>query len=360
MEVSLQLPLNNLSFGQVSICLLQEFHKRGLEPCLFPVNEDISSYSLSKDFIEWIKSCIKKGPRFHNKSIPVFRLWHLNTHAQSSVSDKQTLFSFYELDSPTPTEVNIAKNQHKLIFSSKHSVEAFSGHGVVSHHIPLGFDKNHFKRLDKKYYDDDRIVFNICGKLEKRKRHKKMIRAWAKRFGNDKKYHLQCAIHNPFLKKEMPALLSRVLDGQHYFNIQFLDFMDKNLTYNDFLNSGDIILGMSGAEGWGLPEFHSTAIGKHSVILNASGYKEWASEENSVLVEPSGKIKAADGMFFHEKGEYNQGRIFDFNEDDFINGCEQAIKRLESNKTNEKGLELQKNFTYAKTAEAILNLMKNA
>ena len=64
--------------------------------------------------------------------------------------------------------------------------------------------------------------------------------------------------------------------------------MDKNIVYNDFLNSGDIILGMSGGEGWGLPEFHSVGMGKHAVVLNAHSYKDWADEINSVLIKESG------------------------------------------------------------------------
>ena len=125
--------------------------------------------------------------------------------------------------------------------------------------------------------------------------------------------------------------------------------MQDNELYNDFLNSADIILGMSGGEGWGLPEFQSVALGKHAVILNASGYTSWANEDNSVLVEPSGKIEAYDNMFFNKGQPWNQGNIHDFNEDVFLDACEKAIERFRDNKENEKGLELQKEFTYEKT-----------
>ena len=360
MDFALHLPVNNLSFGQVSHCILREIYKRGLEPSLFPINEDISSFSVDQDFLKWIKSCIAKGPRFHKREHPVFMLWHLNATGMATVSIKQVLLSFYELDAPTPAEVNIASNANKLLFTSQHSIDTFSNFGVKSSLVPLGFDSHHFKKLDKPYYDDGRIVFNLCGKLEKRKRHNKVIQSWAKRFGDDKRYHLQCAIDNPFLKKEMPALINRILNGKNYFNIQFLSFMEKNIVYNDFLNSGDIVIGMSGGEGWGLPEFHSVAIGKHSVILNSTGYKEWADSDNSVLVNPSAKISSVDGIFFKEGAEYNQGRIYDFEEDAFIHACETAIKRLEENRINEKGLELKNKFTYSNTTDKILEHLKNA
>jgi len=354
MDFALQLPVNKLSFGQVSICILQEIHKRGLEPSLFPINHDIEAYSLDPDFIKWLESSIRKGPRFHKREDPVFMLWHLNASTLNSVSNNRHLLSFYELDAPTKAEVNIASNVDNLYFSSKHSINTFSNYGVNSSFMPLGFDHTHFKKLNKKYFDDGRIVFNLCGKLEKRKRHSKVIKSWAKRFGNNKKYELQCAIHNTFISKEMPALIGRILDGKRYFNIQFLNYMDKNIQYNDFLNSANIIIGMSGGEGWGLPEFHSVAIGKHAVIMEETGYKEWANRDNSVMVSSNGKIPSADGVFFNEGADFNQGRIYDFNEDEFIAACEKAIERVESSEENLNGLKLQKEFTYEKMVDQIL------
>jgi len=114
---------------------------------------------------------------------------------------------------------------------------------------------------------------------------------------------------------------------------------------------------MSGGEGWGLPEFHSVAMGNHGVIMNAHGYKGWANKENSVLIDPSGKIDSSDGIFFNKGNNHNQGQIFDFNEDDFLSGCEEAIKRYEKSPTNEEGLKLQKEFTKEKLLENILSTL---
>ena len=134
--------------------------------------------------------------------------------------------------------------------------------------------------------------------------------------------------------------------------------MAKNTLYNDFLNSADVILGMSGGEGWALPEFQSVAMGKHAVILNVSAYKEWANESNSVLVNPSGKIPVYDGMFFQEGTPYNQGNIYDFDEDEFIEACEKVIERVKASRVNKEGLSLQEEFTYEKTTDSILEKIK--
>ena len=95
----------------------------------------------------------------------------------------------------------------------------------------------------------------------------------------------------------------------------------------------------------------------HAIILNAHSYKDWANEDNACLVNPSGKIEAYDGMFFRQGMNVNQGNIYTFKEDDFIDGCEKAIKRFESNKINTNGLKLQDEYTIENTVSKILKLM---
>ena len=187
---------------------------------------------------------------------------------------------------------------------------------------------------------------------------KKIIQSWVKRFGNDKKYQLQCAVFNPFLSEDQnKQLFADSLCNKDYFNVQFLPFMEKNKSYNDFLNSGDVIIGMSGGEGWGLPEFQSVGIGKHSVILNAHSYKEWATEENSCLVEPSGKLDVYDDMFFKKGTTYNQGQIFNWTEESFIDGCERAIEKTKNSRTNKAGKDIKETFTISNTVDLILKEM---
>jgi hypothetical protein len=352
-------PFNSVSFGQVSTALAREFHRRGTECLLSPIggSADLNSQALSQDFVDWFSESSKNFSLSHSRDNPTLKLWHLNDGLLSP-SKELSLFTFYELDSPTESEINIGKNCTNLIFSSKYSAEVFSSVGVESVYVPLAFDKDNFSETDKKYFSDGRIVFNLTGKFEKRKHHAKILKAWAKKFGSNKKYYLQCAVFNPFFSPEdNNALVYNSLGGEKHFNISFLGPMQKNSEYNDYLNSSDIIIGMSGGEGWGLPEFQSVALGKHSVILNAHGYKEWANEDNSILIDPQGKTEAYDGVFFKENNLFNQGSIFDFNEDDFISGCEEAIKRVEESKHNKKGVELQKNFSIEKTADALLELV---
>jgi len=360
MQFAVDFPLNSLSFGQVSFNLLYEFFKMGLNPSIFTASDlkiDFSAYDFEQDFIDWIIKNHNDGLLKHNKNNPVIRVWHINGSLKS-YSSKQILLTFHETDQLTPIESNILKNSTVCV-TSKYTKDVFAESGVESTVVPLGFDSKHFKSTNKNYFNDGRITFNLCGKFEKRKHHSKIIKTWIKKFGKDKRYSLQCAIHNQFYQDpaELKTIYSNILDGKPIFNVTFLSNMPKNATYNDFLNSGDIVLSMSGAEGWGLPEFQSVGLGKHAVVLNATSYKEWANKENAVLVEPTGKLEVYDNAFFHKGAPFNQGSIFDFSEDEFIAGCEEAIKRVENDRVNHQGLKIQDQFKYSSTANKLLSFI---
>ncbi len=361
-SLAFNVPINSGSFGQVSLSILRELYYKSVEPVIFPISgpidpSDSSLVEEPADFIDWIKKCERKS-LFHERESPCFKLWHLNG-ALESFSKEQALMTFYECDSPTPAELNAAKN-NKLLVTNNYTHEIFKKNGINSTVIPLGFDEYNFKVKEKKYFDDDRICFNLYGKFEKRKNHRKIIQAWIKKFGNDKKYYLQCALWNNFFSEEdnRNNFLSCV-DGKPYFNVQFLSFLPSNKLYNDLLNSAHIVIAMSGGEGWGLPEFQSLCLGKHAVVLDAHAYKDWANKGNSTLVSPSKQMDSHDGFFFKKGSQFNQGSFYDFNEDEFINACEESIKKFKENNTNRAGVELKDKFSYKRTTEKIIETLED-
>lgn len=356
---SFNLPLNSTSLGQVSFSILRELFNRKIEILLFPIGQiDISTQKEDKDFVEWVQKAIQLAPIEHNKKNPIFKLWHLNGSLES-YSNNQILLTFYEVDSPTNVELNIIKNNSLVILTSSYAISVFKNLGVSNvEFLPLGFDNIHFKNVPAK--SKNTIQFGLFGKLEpQRKRHLKTLALWAKKYGNNPKYSLNCAIFNHFLDANTQSqIINQALNGQKYWNINFLNYLPSNEMYNDLLNNTDIVLAMSGGEGWGLPEFQCVALGKHCVALNAHSYKDWANENNSVLVNPSGKIPVYDNMFFKPGDIFNQGYIFDWNEQDFFEALDKVEQRYSQNPINTSGLELQKTFTYTKIVDKILDLLK--
>jgi len=356
------LPLNSTSFGNISFLIARMLFesektdnpiKCNIIP-IGPVQLDTQD-KLPPEFNTWLNLKIIKSLENYKKSDPCFRLWHLNGSAES-IGSQQTLLSFYELDRPTKVELNIASNNN-TVFTSKYTNQVFDNFGVTTKYLAPAFDDYNFYDTKRKYHGDGRIVFGVFGKAEKRKCHFKIIQSWIKKYGNNVKYALQCSIWNNFLNPQQNnALFGQMVNGNKPFNVEFYPWHDKNSKYNDFINSNNIAIGMSGGESIDLPVLHSVGLGKHAVILNAHAYKDWANNENAILVNPTGKEPAADGMFFRENDIYNVGSIFSWNEEEFIFGIEQAVKRFESNPINVNGLKIQQEHTKEKFLENIIKL----
>ena len=195
------------------------------------------------------------------------------------------------------------------------------------------------------------------GKWEKRKHTAEIIKAWAKKYGNDYKYQLSCCVTNPFFKpEEMNGIINHVLEGKRYGNINFLPYLKTNSEVNDFINSIDIDLtGLSGAEGWNLPAFNATCLGKWSIVLNCTSHKDWATEDNCILVEPQGTEDIYDNRFFIKGHPFNQGVKFKLDEDKIIESMEKSLSKVSI--PNSKGESLKDKFTYENTLNSLLTLI---
>jgi len=199
----------------------------------------------------------------------------------------------------------------------------------------------------------------LMGKFEKRKHTGKILRLWAEKYGNNYNYQLSCCINNGFIKPEqLNQFIHQALEGKQYGNINFLPFLKTNSEVNEFMNAIDIDLtGLSGAEGWNLPAFNATALGKWSIVLNATSHKDWANEKNSILVEPSGKTPAYDGIFFQEGAPFNQGNIHTFNDEEVVSKMEEAESKCK--KENVEGIKLQEKFSYSNMLDCVIKNIEN-
>lgn len=355
-KLIVETPINELSFGNVSVNILRELIKRNTNLSLFEIgNPNLTSFDkISNE----TRSSISNASKFKyynlDKDSPSLKLWHIEG-AEKRLTNRQYLLTFYELDSPTFVEKKILNCQEKVFLSNPDAVEIFKNEGLDNVvYVPLGFDTD-FYEINEDIVQD-KIHFVLMGKFEKRKRTKEIIQLWLKKYGNDKKYLLSCCITNPFLKDgELNSILSNLVEGKHYNNINFLPFLRTNTEVNQLINSADIDLtGLSGAEGWNLPAFNSTALGKWSIVNNHTGHKAWATKDNCILVQPKEKIEAYDNVFFAKGNLFNQGNINTFDDDEVIAAMEQGVKYYQDGVTNKKGKELQDKFTYSNTVNKIL------
>lgn len=356
MRLIVNSPLNSVSFGNVAYNIVRELYKKSTPIDLFPIGDrvDIGAYDKThQGFINYLNEAVNKRLFSYSANNTCFKLWHI-MGSESRLGKNQGLLTFHETSEITNIEKNILDSQDVIFVSSSFTKSVFEAKNVKNVvHVPLGFDED-FCKTGRSYLQD-KIHFGLLGKLEYRKNTARIIKNWLKIFGNNPRYQLSCAISNPFLDKNVfQSEIFAILDGKHYNNINFVPSMNTNSEVNDFLNSIDIDLGgLSGSEGWNLPSFNATCLGKWSVVLNATAHKDWATQHNSILIEPSRMKEAHDGMFFVKGSPVNQGCFFDLSDEEMANAIEHSVTYAK--RPNPEGEKLASQMTYRHTTETILH-----
>ncbi len=355
-------PINALSLGSVTVALLRELFKRGETPAIFPVmgsNPDLSAQVPDPAFEQRLNACIVSAHQRYNRKAPCLQHWHVAGSLSSHSQQGNHLLTYVETDSLTPTEINVLRQQAKVYVTSRFTAKVMGEYGIAATYLPIGFDSHNHWVLDKRPRVEGATSFLLTGKWEKRKGHAQVLRAWAKRYGNNAAYRLNCAVHNPFLggnpQEAWNATVARVseaLEGKHYWNIVLHPWVSDNATFNATLQSSEIVIAMSGGEGRDLPCYHATAMGAWPVAMRAHAYLDYLDDTNAVLVSPNGKQPAADGVHFAQGGPFNQGNLFTFDSDAFVAGCEAAEKRAATG-LNTAGMALQQT-TYSQAADILL------
>jgi hypothetical protein len=351
-----QAPFNSLSFGQVSYNLLKELYKDGREISLFPVGNsfDLDAYGeIKPDFQNYIKQSFLGRFSGIKKDTPSLSLWHL-MGSEMRLSDVSYLYTFHEILGVTPVEKTICSLKNKVIFSSSFSCDLFGENGINNvDFCPVGFDE---EILDAPEYNIGEVIhFGLIGKFENRKNTALILKTWAEQFGNKKEYRLTCLVDNPFFEKgQLEKVIGQVLNNKFYTNITFLPRLKFNAEVNALYRAIDIDLsGLSSAEGWNLPSFNSTALGKWSCVSNCTAHKDWATQENCILVEPNGTKEPYDNAFFAKGQDFNQGLIYNISKESIIEAMDKAV--LKAKIINVKGLELRETFSYKNIAQNLLN-----
>lgn len=360
-------PINSLSFGNVSFNLIREMYRRGMNVAIFPIGKDVNfdafGSQIDTNFKNWLESAINQRHKVVKSNWPLLQLWHLQNSWETigSSSAPKVLYTFHEINGVTNVEKNAVSMQDAVIFSSEFSRDLFWGAGCDNVHAAgVGFDSDSFYVDDSKKLTSDKVVFSLIGKFEHRKNTKKIIQTWIKRFGGDMRYVLNLCVYNTFFsQEENVALLNDAIGNKRVPNINVLPRLKTNEEVRQLHCVSDISLaGLSSAEGWGLPAFDHTCLGKHSLVSMNTAHKDWASDENAIILNRGCEVFAEDGAFFKRGGDFNQGTWATFPDmDEVVHKMEIAAEICKSK--NLGGLKLANEFTYAKMLDKILSVIDN-
>lgn len=361
MNLNILAAYNSLSLGQISYGITNSLFKRGLSPNIFPIhgNADIGAFDKNSDFFNpKFQESVNNRFKNYNPDCPSLAIWHING-SELKLSNKNYLLTFHETDAITHEERNILNSFEKIFVTSNYSKTVFEDGGVTKPVIftPIGVEDSQYYKLNKKYLDESICVFSIIGKLEKRKRHKEAINGWIKKFGGNPKFRLHLFTHNRNLSPEQNnQLYADIFQGQKPpWNVVIFPPQDLNSQMNDAYNATSVVIDVSGGEALSLPSLNCVALGKYALIHNCTAMKDWANNDNSVLIESTGMEPVYDGIFFHPNQPFNQGNFFTFNEQDYLDGLEKVYQRWLKNPINESGLKLKEKYSFDSGVEIILN-----
>lgn len=358
MKLILNAPINPLSLGQFSYNLIRELWKMNADIAYFPIGPvQLEAFQPKKELVAYIQDAINKRHTHLSRDTPTLKVWHLVSQNkedpfQALLTPNQTLLSFHETDSVTPFEKTMAEINTKTLFCGNYSEGIFRQAGCENvGSFNIGWDED-FQKNNKKYLDS--IHWGIVGKREFRKNTEGVIKAWIKKYGNNRNHSLTCLITNPFLSPEdNQRIIASILEGKRIWNVSFLPHIKTNAEMCDFYNAIDIDLsGASFSESWGIPAFSATGLGKWSVVNNFGGHKAWANSDNSILFEPDGMQDCYDGVFFNKGNICNQGRFSKYSEDSLIHAMERAENVAKM--VNLHGKFLQEKFTMSKIMKQLL------
>lgn len=351
--LNLECPISAVSFGQISFGITNFFFRNNIPVNLFPIAKtcDLGCFDkMPEGYENYLRQSLNRAYTNFGRQHPSLKIWHIHNGGESQIpGSSQNLLTFHELDSLTDAEINILNQYDRVFVTSTYSKQVFENYGVKAKVIyaPLGFDDVHFREIKRKEYSAPAITFSVFGKFELRKHSERVIRHLISRFANNRDYKVHLHVHNPFYKEEeMIATYNNIFNGQKPFNFELFGFLPTNSLMNEAVNHCDIVIDMSGGESISLPSLTCLALGKHGVIHNCTGMKDWATAENSVLVEPCGKIPANDGRFFAKGQPFNQGNFYTWKDEDFDKALDAVIERFKNNPINEAGKALQKVYNF--------------
>ncbi len=80
MRLLVNAPINALSFGNVSVNILRELHKKDIDLVFFPIGDkaELEAYDkIDLSFVKYLQSATNSRYEKINKDIPTLKLWHI-------------------------------------------------------------------------------------------------------------------------------------------------------------------------------------------------------------------------------------------------------------------------------------------
>ena len=312
-----------------------------------------------REFAQSLEKSISNQHSF-DYNAPSFRLAHQFDMAPSIGRGKRVGFTYFEMDTLTRLEQHHLNSLDHLFVPTEWAKQVCINSSV---NVPItvvgsGYNDAVFKDqpfLNKEYSTNsvnrNTCIFVSLGKWGVRKQHDKIVEACNLAF-QDKSSNevvLWMGCHNQYIEgivNNKIAAYKEILGDK----LTIIGRVPHQSYIRDIFLQAFCFVAPSLAEGWNLPLLEAMACGKHCIATNYSGHTEFCDESNALLIQPTGKIPARDGMWF-TGGQTNNGNWCEYSLDDLVEAMRTMYSTFEKrNMINEAGLKTAEKFTWKNTA----------
>lgn len=351
MQINLVAPINKTSYGYVSVNILKELSKLA-EVSLFP----IGPIEVESQYVDVVRTCIQNAGLFSNKA-PSVRIFHQHS-LDLFPSDFTFGFPIFELDTFNDVEKHHICGTTGLFVTSKWAEKIV--HNVRKNYvsvIPLGVDTSIF--YPKEQPADSTTRFLNIGKLEKRKGLDILARAFVEEFSQSEDVELFFSCHNRFLNVDQNRQWDKLLKLDR--RIKFIPRLDSSSDICDLINMCDCGVYPSHAEGWNMPALETLACGKHLIITDYSASTEFATSDNSLLIQTTELEDAYDDIWPVFKGQGKWAKVGDEQISQLKSYMRHIYNLKQQNNLmiNSAGVYTAQQFSWERTAKQIITEVSN-
>jgi glycosyltransferase involved in cell wall biosynthesis len=364
-KINITAPVSNLGYGVVGHNFLKEYTRRGYKVAWWPIG---GVDKVEPNSGELYQKCID-NQELYNSDVMSLRIWHQFDLAQHVGKGLHCALPIFELDHLKPNEAHHLSQQdivfatsgwHKKILLQCPSIYDKTAVEVV----PLGVDPSIFYHDYRTSPHRAWTTFLNCGKWEKRKGHDVLIEAFNKAFEPNDRVRLWMLTHNTFLTPEY----NNGVDGNAQWEktyketkmgdkISFLPRAQYHADVAKIMQEADCGVFPSRAEGWNLEALEMLACGRQVILTDYSAHTEYATPENSHLIDIYEREEAYDGKWFFGQGNWAK---FDAPQVDQLVEHLRTIytnKRDDGFTINSPGIQTASQFTWEHTVNHLLGAL---
>ncbi len=299
-------PVCSTSYGLVVQNIVKACIQRGLEVSLRPIGP--IDPDVGCGYEKFIEQC---EPNFF-KGCPHLIIWHqFDLKKFLQPNSRNIGFPIFELDNFDDREIDSINSCDALVTCSQWGVDILNRFtkkptGVV----PLGVDRDVIFPLQQTFYKDDlldsKVEFCQLSKWEIRKGQAHVMKAFSEVFSDIDDVQLTMVCHNDFIGDENLkwANLGKKLCGDK-LKIHEGRF-ESHRDVNTFLNTQDVGVFPSLAEGFNLSLLEMLSLGKQCIATNYSGHTQFCGDFKNTchLIEIDELEPAFDSRWFFCQGNW--------------------------------------------------------